>query len=119
MLLDALVQARATQRGGIEGARESRAREERARERDRRDQDLHSAMVADPHLCGGGEGDAVVDRFVIPLGERHLRRVIDEYVRHCHLERDHRGLGNRLIDPEPANDNGEVVRRTRLGGLLT
>lgn len=28
---------------------------------------------------------------VIPLGERHLRRLIDEYAEHYHLERPHRG----------------------------
>ena len=60
-------------------------------------------------------------RFIIPLGERHLRKVVAEYVAHYHLERNHQGLGNRVIDPEPqpANDNGRIVRRTRLGGLLS
>ena len=64
-------------------------------------------------------------RFIIPLGERHLRKVINEYVAHYHLERNHQGLGNpsgeHSIDPEPqpANDNERIVRRTRLGGLLS
>ena len=37
-----------------------------------------------------------LNRMVI-LGERHLRHVVDEYVEHYHLERNHQGLGNRLI----------------------
>jgi len=32
------------------------------------------------------------------LCEQHLRRVIDEYVEHCHAERPHQGLGNTVID---------------------
>ena len=33
---------------------------------------------------------------VIPLGERHLRRCVSEYVEHYHHERNHQGLGNDL-----------------------
>jgi len=60
---------------------------------------------------------------VIPLGERHLRVLVAEYVEHYNLERNHQGLGNRLIGSAcapPANDvNGGVNRRERLGGLLS
>jgi transposase InsO family protein len=58
---------------------------------------------------------------IIPLGDDHLRRVLREYVDHYHLERNHQGLDNRLLEPRagPANDNGEVVRKQRLGGLLS
>ena len=60
---------------------------------------------------------------VIPLGERHLRVLVAEYVEHYNLERNHQGIGNRLIGPAlaaPANDVGGVVRRReRLGGLLS
>ncbi|MEX1368045.1 MAG: integrase core domain-containing protein [Nannocystaceae bacterium] len=35
---------------------------------------------------------------VIPVGEQHLRRLIVEYVAHYNSERNHQGLGNRLID---------------------
>jgi hypothetical protein len=31
---------------------------------------------------------------VVPLGERHLRRLISEYVEHFHTERNHQGLAN-------------------------
>jgi putative transposase len=65
---------------------------------------------------------------VIPLGERHRRELVSEYVAHYHLERPHQGLGNRLIAAEklrPANDDGRsgavgaVRRRERLDGLLS
>ena len=74
--------------------------------------------------------DAYAERFVrsikgecldrvIPLGERHFRRVITEFVAHYHLERNHQGLDNRLIAGMPSADAvGRVRRRSRLGGLL-
>jgi len=39
---------------------------------------------------------------------------------HYHSERNHQGLDNALIWPEPehAGQEGEVHRRERLGGLL-
>ena len=56
---------------------------------------------------------------VIPLGERHLRRVLHEFVEHYHGERNHQGLGNELIDGAPTIDGVERIRRRqRLGGLL-
>ena len=56
---------------------------------------------------------------VIPLGERHFRRVITEFVEHYHRERNHQGLDNRLIAGTPVNDRtGRVRCRRRLGGLL-
>jgi putative transposase len=58
---------------------------------------------------------------VVPLGEKHLRQTIASYVEHYHIERNHQGLGNRLIDPVVANTNaGEarIRRRQRVGGLL-
>jgi hypothetical protein len=41
-------------------------------------------------------------------------------MRHYHAERNHQGLGNELIAgaPTPANTNGRVERRERLGGVL-
>jgi len=57
---------------------------------------------------------------IVPLGEAHLRRSISEFVRHYRFERNHQGLANALIEstPSPANTNGRVERRERLGGLL-
>ncbi len=60
-----------------------------------------------------------LDRFV-PLGEAHLRRSVHAFVQHYGFERNHQGLGNVLIEstPSPANTNGRIERRERLGGLL-
>ena len=49
-----------------------------------------------------------------------LCRVVSEFVGHYHAERNHQGLGNRLIRLTPsisAND-GIVCRQQRLGGML-
>lgn len=56
----------------------------------------------------------------VPLGERHLRWALSEYVAHYHRERNHQGLGGRLIEPGPATGRrrGRVVGHSRLGGLL-
>ena len=58
---------------------------------------------------------------VIPLGERHLRRTVAEFVAHYHGERNHQGLGNELIDPSDQLPAcwGLVRRRQRLGGILS
>jgi hypothetical protein len=54
---------------------------------------------------------------MIPLGERHFRRAVGEFVAHYHRERNHQGLQNRLIDGA-ARQEGRIRRRPRLGGLL-
>jgi transposase InsO family protein len=60
-----------------------------------------------------------LDRLVL-VGERHLRRSIDEYVEHYHAERCHQGIGNVPIDAEPAPSAcGRVLCRHRVGGLLS
>ena len=55
---------------------------------------------------------------VVPVGERHLRWVIGEYVKHYHVERNHQGLGNDLIEPLGEPGQGRVACRERIGGLL-
>ena len=56
---------------------------------------------------------------MIPLGERHFRRAVAEFVDHYHRERNHQGLENELIMASPAlGTTGRVHRRPRLGGLL-
>jgi len=59
-------------------------------------------------------------RRMILFGESMLRRAIDEFLTHYHGERNHQGLGNRLIEPKEDVDTrtGRVVCRRRLGGLL-
>jgi transposase InsO family protein len=57
---------------------------------------------------------------IIPLGERHLRKAVKEYTEHYHLERNHQGLNNELIEKprdEPQLD-GVVECQERLGGVL-
>jgi len=57
---------------------------------------------------------------VIPIGEGHLRRAVREYVEHYHGERNHQGIGNRLIDSSRSElqREGSIECRERLGGLL-
>jgi transposase InsO family protein len=57
---------------------------------------------------------------IIPLGERHLRKAVKEYSEHYHLERNHQGLGNQLIE-KPAGRpdmDAPVECQERLGGIL-
>jgi transposase InsO family protein len=44
----------------------------------------------------------LISNHVVLLGEQHLRTVLREYVAHYHTERNHQGLGNRLVAPLPA-----------------
>jgi transposase InsO family protein len=56
---------------------------------------------------------------IIPIGERHFRRSVAEFVEHYHRERNHQGLANQLIVASPViGAVGRVHRRTRLGGML-
>jgi hypothetical protein len=58
---------------------------------------------------------------VILLGERSLRRALNEYVEHYHAERNHQGKGNVLLFPRDTDIRHEPQRvqcRERLGGLL-
>ena len=49
-----------------------------------------------------------------------LEKAIREYLPHYHAERNHQGLGNELIEPEPGvgAKEGQIEGRKRLGGLL-
>jgi transposase InsO family protein len=57
---------------------------------------------------------------IILFGEESLRRAIQNFVAHYHRERNHQGLANRLICPEPSHltNTGVVQRSQRLGGML-
>jgi hypothetical protein len=57
---------------------------------------------------------------VILFGEGSLRKATHEFSQHYHHERNHQGLGNRLIMREEscAGSTGEIQRRQRLGGML-
>jgi putative transposase len=58
---------------------------------------------------------------MVMLGERSLYHVIHEYLTYYHTERNHQGLDNRRIAPEREGScqTGHVLRRERLGGLLS
>lgn len=57
---------------------------------------------------------------MIFFGESSLRTAINEFLTHYHHERNHQGLGNRLIEPgeEVGVTEGSIVCGERLGGLL-
>jgi putative transposase len=56
---------------------------------------------------------------IVPLGERHLRRTLQEFAAHDHRERNHQRLENALIEHPPAQlVSGPVRRRRRVGGVL-
>ena len=58
---------------------------------------------------------------LIFFGEGMLQRALREFVAHYHAERNHQALDNTLIAPpdETMPTTGRVVRRERLGGLLS
>jgi hypothetical protein len=57
---------------------------------------------------------------MILFGESSLRKAIHEFVGHYHRERNHQGLGNRLIIEVESGtaDGGPIHCRQRLGGML-
>src|ERR1700721_4464439 len=78
-----------------------------------------------PNLNAHGERfvrsikESCLERLVF-FGEASLRTAMQNFVARYHGERNHQGLGNRLISPEPGHlgGTGEVQRRRRLGGML-
>jgi putative transposase len=70
-----------------------------------------------PYYTDGKESS--LERMIL-LGESGVRKATAEFMAHYHSERNHQGLANVLICPEPehAAGEGEVHRRERLGGLL-
>jgi transposase InsO family protein len=61
--------------------------------------------------------ESCLDRMII-FGECALRQTILEFVTHYHFERNHQGLGNRLVLGPIVHPSGAIRRRQRLGGLL-
>jgi len=63
--------------------------------------------------------ESSLDQMIL-FGGTSLRKSIYNFVAHYHTERNHQGLGNRLINPEPAHleSTGTLQRSQRLGGLL-
>jgi len=63
--------------------------------------------------------ESCLERMIL-FGEGPLRKTVHEFVVHYHRERNHQGLGNRLIVEEKhsANSMGAIQCRRRLGGML-
>ena len=57
---------------------------------------------------------------ILILGQRHLERVLREFVKHYNQERPHRGLSLETPESKPDRNrgDGEIVRVDRLGGLV-
>ena len=57
---------------------------------------------------------------VLVFGERHLERILGEFVSHHNKERPHRGLSLETPEPRLASSHadGEIVPITRLAGLI-
>jgi hypothetical protein len=58
---------------------------------------------------------------MIFIGEASLRHAVREFMVHYHAERNHQGLGNRLIRGEEPSVSSQrlVERRSRLDGMLS
>ena len=55
---------------------------------------------------------------IIPVNERHLKRLLSEYVSYYHEDRTHLGLGKGTPEKRiPARGQGRIVSFARLGGL--
>jgi transposase InsO family protein len=63
--------------------------------------------------------ESCLERLIL-FGEGSLRTAVQNFIAHYHSERNHQGLGNRLIQPEPDHlvNTGAVQCRQRLGGTL-
>jgi transposase InsO family protein len=63
--------------------------------------------------------DECMSRMIF-FGERSLRKVTREYAAHYHMERNHQGLDNQLIEPDDRlnRTSGAVDCLQRLGGML-
>lgn len=55
---------------------------------------------------------------MIFFGAGRLERAVQQYVEHYNRERNHQGLGNRLIEPTRLPRSGTIRCRERLGGML-
>jgi putative transposase len=63
--------------------------------------------------------ESCLERLIL-FGKSSLRTAVQNFVAHYHSERNHQGLSNRLIAPDPAHvgSGGEIRCRERLGGTL-
>jgi transposase InsO family protein len=64
--------------------------------------------------------EGCLDRMIL-FGDASLRRTLREYVAHYHSERNHQGVGNRLLEPLAmvSSIDEPIQCRERLGGMLS
>jgi hypothetical protein len=57
---------------------------------------------------------------MIFFGEKSLRQAVTAFLEHDHAERNHQGLGNKIIEPgdEVGQIGGNIESREQLGGIL-
>ncbi|MFA9478841.1 integrase core domain-containing protein [Phycisphaerales bacterium AB-hyl4] len=85
--------------------------------------EVHQVGPAQPNMNAFAERfvqsiqQEALDHFVV-LGEKHLNHIANEYLVHYHEERPHQALGNAPPVELKVAQDGEVVCRERLGGLL-
>lgn len=60
-----------------------------------------------------------LDRLIL-FGEKSLKHVLTEYIKHFHSERNHQGIANVIPFPDAriGPTTGKVIKSERLGGLL-
>jgi hypothetical protein len=80
--------------------------------------DLKTRRVEIAGILPRPDGECLAQ--IIPLGERHLTHAVKEYTEHYHLERNHQGLDNRLIEKarRVVYMDLDVERHERLNGVL-
>jgi hypothetical protein len=70
-----------------------------------------------------GVSRAIAHYGLIFFGAGSLTRALDNYVQHHQQERNHQGRENLILFPPPSDRvgfvDGEIVRRERLGGMLS
>ena len=66
------------------------------------------------------EAPRLLDNRMVFFGEKFLRKALSEFTAHYHAERNHQGLGNKIIEPgsEVGRTKGEVRRGKRRTKLL-
>ena len=53
------------------------------------------------------------------IEKKALRKILSKFLVHYHEERNHQGVGNRLLFPgQELSDYGPIATRERLGGKL-
>ncbi|MDP8989214.1 MAG: integrase core domain-containing protein [Acidobacteriota bacterium] len=61
--------------------------------------------------------ESCLDRLIV-FGESGLRVALREFLAHYHRERNHQGIGNRIVLPVRLRSFGNIQRKQRMGGML-